>query len=69
MGLVPFLGPDWFARLAKLLEPVVKSIRPLAMLGCSVYVFVVQRGDLDPSYGAFFSAGVTDSSGQGWSSP
>jgi len=43
IGQVPFFCPDWFARLAKRIEPVAEAL-PLVRLGmCAQYLFVAQR--------------------------
>ncbi len=38
-GLVPMFCPDWLARVAKRLEPLVERLPGARALGCAVYVF------------------------------
>jgi len=38
-GLVPMFSPDWLARLAKTVEPLVERLPLLRALTCAVYVF------------------------------
>lgn len=43
IGQVPFFCPDWFARLAKMIEPVSERL-PLARCAiCAQYLFVARR--------------------------
>jgi hypothetical protein len=35
--------PDWLARSAKCLEPIVERTPVLNALGCAIYVFVAER--------------------------
>ncbi len=43
IGLVPTFCPDWLARLAKLVEPLVERIPLFRAFACSIYVFVAER--------------------------
>lgn len=40
IGLVPTFCPDWLARIAKFLEPIVERVPLVNRFGCSIYVFV-----------------------------
>jgi ubiquinone/menaquinone biosynthesis C-methylase UbiE len=42
-GLVPMFCPDWLARLAKWVEPVVERLPGINALTCAIYVFVAER--------------------------
>ena len=42
-GLVPCFCPDWLARAAKAVEPLVERIPWLNRVGCAVYVFSARR--------------------------
>ncbi len=42
-GLVPMFCPDWLARSAKCLEPIIERTPVLNALGCAIYVFVAER--------------------------
>lgn len=42
-GFVPMFCPDWLARLANTVEPLVESTPVLNTLGCAVYVLVARR--------------------------
>jgi SAM-dependent methyltransferase len=44
-GLVPFFCPDWMARLAKTLEPLVEATPLVRAAGCAVWVFVAERNE------------------------
>jgi SAM-dependent methyltransferase len=43
--LVPYFCPDWFARAAKALEPLVESIPLVDRFGCGSFVMVATRGN------------------------
>lgn len=43
IGQVPFFCPDWFARLAKMIEPVSERLPLVRCAMCAQYLFVAQR--------------------------
>lgn len=45
VGLVPFFCPDWLARVAKMIEPLVEST-PLIRVCGGQYVFVASKNEL-----------------------
>ena len=51
-GLVPMFCPDWMARLAKRVEPVVERLPMLRHLSCAVYVFSARAGGHPTADGA-----------------
>jgi len=42
IGLVPTFCPDWLARIAKFLEPIMERIPLVNRFGCSIYVFIAK---------------------------
>jgi len=42
-GLVPMFCPDWFARMIKIVEPVLEAIPLINRLFCAVYAFRAER--------------------------
>jgi hypothetical protein len=42
-GFVPMFCPDWWARAAKRVEPLVERVPLVRHLGCAVYVFAAGR--------------------------
>lgn len=43
IGQVPFFAPDWFARIAKRIEPLTESTPLVRAATCAQYVFVARR--------------------------
>lgn len=45
VGLVPMFCPDWLAKIAKKLEPIVEAIPIVRHISCAVYVFSATQQD------------------------
>jgi 2-polyprenyl-3-methyl-5-hydroxy-6-metoxy-1,4-benzoquinol methylase len=45
VGLVPMFSPDWIAKPAKRVEPLLEHLPGLRAVGCSQYVFSAAAGD------------------------
>ncbi|MBA3422796.1 MAG: class I SAM-dependent methyltransferase [Thermoleophilaceae bacterium] len=43
VGFVPTFSPDWYARMAKRVEPLVERTPGVMALGCAQYVFTASR--------------------------
>ena len=56
VGLVPMFCPQWMAKLAKTLEPLVEGTPVVRQLGCAVYAFVADSGNLAVSQPGSHSA-------------
>ncbi|OAI42029.1 hypothetical protein AYO40_02015 [Planctomycetaceae bacterium SCGC AG-212-D15] len=46
VGLVPMFCPNWFARIFKVLEPLVERIPLMRLLSCAQYVFTAEARDV-----------------------
>jgi SAM-dependent methyltransferase len=42
---VPYFCPDWFARITKVLEPIVESVPLVNRFGCGSFLMIATRGD------------------------
>jgi ubiquinone/menaquinone biosynthesis C-methylase UbiE len=43
IGFVPMFSPDWYARLAKRLEPLLERMPGIRVVACAQYVFTATR--------------------------
>ncbi len=44
-GFVPMFCPNWFARIAKAIEPIIERLPVVRTLGCAVYMLVARRDE------------------------
>ena len=42
-GFVPMFAPDWVAKAAKFIEPMVEYMPGIATIGCAVTIIVAER--------------------------
>jgi len=58
VGFVPMFSPDWYARAAKRLEPVLERTPLLRAMACAQYIFTACRTPC--SGGSAYTAGGTN---------